>query len=292
MRRGAGTMRFLSVIVMAVALDSAGAQQRETSLQIPSGGAMLSATLYHGDGTAPNPTIAWFHGFPGLPQPTQGTIARLRDSGLHVLYVHYRGSWNAPGTFSAAHALEDASAVLEYLRTPQVATEHRIDPARVIPFGDSFGSWVALTTAAADSRAPCVAGAVVTNLGQLGTAFASDTTLRAAFAGVFAAVASDTALGYRFDRGPDRLMDEIIAGRARHDLVSLADALRDRPVLLIGADRDDVAPPTEHLAPLARALATAGATQVTQRIFPGGHDLPDASYADLLASWILGHCAG
>jgi hypothetical protein len=41
-----------------------------------------------------------------------------------VLAVHYRGSWGVPGGFSIQHAIEDADAEVEWLRSDAIAARY------------------------------------------------------------------------------------------------------------------------------------------------------------------------
>lgn len=290
-------MRVFAAGLLCVALIAGCASKqredlsaREVAVQIPSGGELLPGTLYLAEGKGPHPTLVWFHGFPGLPEPAPASIDILRGAGLNVLYFHYRGSWGAAGTFSAAHALEDAAAALQFVRSPRAPASWRADRHGIVAVGDSFGSWVALQAAAADADVACVAGALVLDLGRLGSDIAGNAEIRAGYLGMFSQIAEDPALQFRFEAGAEGLIEEIAGDRARHDLLSRAHALADRPVLLIGAKQDALAPVAAHLQPVAAALRASGNTRVTQTILPGGHELADAEYSTLLAHWVRHNC--
>ncbi len=255
------------------------------AVRIPVDDVELAGTIYVADGITPHPTLVWFHGFPGLPEPADATIAALRGAGLNVLYFNYRGAWGAPGEFSVANAREDARAALAYLREPEIARYYRVDVDALIPVGDSFGSWIALQTAAADSAVPCAAGALVFDLGMLGDQFIADIGVRNGFEQMFGSIAADPALSYQLAAGAEGLANEIAAGSRSNQLVDLARAFGDRPVLLIGADADELAPPTHHLEPLASVLRSASVISI-----PGGHELVDSEYAAALARWVLDGC--
>lgn len=265
------------------------AKPSAVAVEIPVGNDALPGVLHLTGESEPGLTVVWFHGFPGLPEPDRAAIDALRIEGINVLTLHYRGSWGAPGTFSAAHALEDARAAIAFLRAPSTVDTYTIDSDAVVPVGDSFGSWVALQSAAGDPRVPCVGAALVLNLGELGAAMAQDEATRSFFEQMFADVDRDPELGFQFaaDIG---MAAELIAGRNEHDLERLVPALRARPVLLIGANADELAPVAAHLAPFADALKVAGNAAVTQKIYPGGHELTNATYAPLLASWLHQNC--
>lgn len=258
-------------------------------VQISIGDSLIPATLDLTGGDGREPTVIWFHGFPGLPELGSGTIAALRDEGLNVLTLHYRGSWGAPGSFSASYALEDADAAIAFLRSPAMVTAYGIDPDALVLMGDSFGSWVALQTAARDPRVSCVGAALVFDIGRLGAELSRDEAVRGGFEQMFSDVERAAELGYTLAGGASGLADEIASARDRYDLPALVPALRDRPVFLLGAAADELAPVDIHLRPLSAALEAAG-SEVTEMILPGGHELPNAEYAPLFADWVNRNC--
>ncbi|MFP7721789.1 alpha/beta hydrolase [Lysobacter sp. A3-1-A15] len=294
MRRPAG-IQLIAPAMLAIAALAAcmapGARQdmaaQTFDVQVPAGAHQLPGTLFVAQGPGPHPTVVWFHGFPGLPAPMPEAVKTLRDAGLNVLHVHYSGSWGTPGSFGPASAMQDAAAVLAHVRAAPASW--RVDREHIITAGDSFGSWVALQAAAADPRVACVAGALMLDLGRTGRDIASSEDMRAAFGGMFAQVEQDASLGFELDGGAAGLMASIVDGHVRHDLHALGSRLAGRPVLLIGAAEDELAPIDAHLLPVAEALAAAGA-DVTHKVLPGGHEIPDSAYAGIVADWARGSC--
>lgn len=282
----------LSLLAACTTIPSQGrsAEPAVVDVRIPIGEDVLPATLHLASVAGPRPSVIWFHGFPGLPELGSGSIAALRDQGINVLTLHYRGSWGAPGTFGPAHALEDANAAIAFLRSPATVAAYEIDPDRLVLMGDSFGSWVALQTAARDPLVACVGAALVFDVGRLGADLSQDEGVRGAFEQMFSDVENAPDLGYRLAAGASGLADEIVSGHARYELAGVAAALRDRPVFLIGAEADELAPVDMHLRPFSAALDTAGNRRVAQTILPGGHELPNAMYASLFAEWVNRSC--
>lgn len=282
----------MAVLCTAVACHSHGVRPNESrsrtlEVQVATGNGPLPGNLYLATGAGPHPTLVWFHGFPGLPEPMPEAAGALRDAGLNVLYVHYTGSWGNAGNFSPQQALADAAATLAQVRAAPAAW--RVDPGRILVGGDSFGSWLALQAAAADAGVACVATALVLDLGRLGRDLAADDDMRAAFGGMFQQVDDDPALGYTLQGGSAGMLAAIMDRAERNSLVAHAAALRGRPVLLIGAAEDTLAPIDAHLAPVADALEAAGA-DVTRLVLRGGHELADADYAGRVASWVRTEC--
>ena len=119
---------------------------RSEVLHIPSGGVEINGLAYVPAGAGPHPTVVLLHGLPGNEKNLDLAQA-IRRAGWTVVTFNYRGSWVSPGTFSFKGNLEDARAVLAYVRTPKVAEGLQIDPKRLVIIGHSMGGWVTAVTA-------------------------------------------------------------------------------------------------------------------------------------------------
>src|SRR5262249_30759002 len=88
-----------------------------TEMTVPSHGEQLLGILYAAAGAGNHPTVVLLHGFRGFEQNLDLAQA-IRRAGWNVLALHYRGSWKVGGTFSLAHAIEDANAMIAFVRSP------------------------------------------------------------------------------------------------------------------------------------------------------------------------------
>jgi len=122
-----------------------------TVLHIPSHGVSINGLIYQPAGPGPHPTLIICHGLPGNEKNLDLAQA-VRRAGWNAVTFNYRGSWGSPGSFGFAHSLEDADAVLAYLRDPANATALGIDPQRIAIAGHSMGGWVAALTAGHDHK--------------------------------------------------------------------------------------------------------------------------------------------
>jgi len=120
-----------------------------TVLHIPTHGLLINGLLYSPSGAGPHPTLLICHGLPGNEKNLDLAQA-VRRAGWNAVTFNYRGSWGSPGAFRFAQNLEDADAVLAYLRIPANAAKLQIDPKRIAIAGHSMGGWVAAFTAARD----------------------------------------------------------------------------------------------------------------------------------------------
>jgi pimeloyl-ACP methyl ester carboxylesterase len=137
---------------------------RMTVLHIPTHGLLINGLLYSPPGAGPHPTLVICHGLPGNEKNLDLAQA-VRRAGWNAVTFNYRGSWGSPGQFRFGQTLEDADAVLAYLRSPTVATKLGIDTKRIVIAGHSMGGWVAAHTASHDHD---LVGAILICMGDLG----------------------------------------------------------------------------------------------------------------------------
>ncbi|MEP0545712.1 MAG: alpha/beta fold hydrolase [Rhodothermales bacterium] len=224
-----------------------------------SGGHRLLGCIYVADGPGPHPTALLLHGCPGNERNFDLAHA-LRRAGFNVALFHYRGAWGSDGTFSIAGAVADVPAALAFLRDEAHAAALRIDPDRIVPVGHSMGGFVALMAAASDDRVPAVAGLAAFNFGLHARLMHRVPDIRARtlneLAPLMPPLQGATA---------EWLVEEMAARRADWNLLDRVPALRDRPVLLVAAERDETAIPLLHHRPLVDAFGpdAAGLTTTT-----------------------------
>src|ERR1700722_9176540 len=133
-----------------------------TVIHIPTHGLLINGVVYQPSGAGPHPTIVICHGLPGNEKNLDLAQA-LRRAGWNAVTFNYRGSWGSPGYFRFAQNLEDANAVLAYLRAN--AATLGIDTRRIVLAGHSMGGWVAAHTAAQDHA---IIGAILISAADMG----------------------------------------------------------------------------------------------------------------------------
>jgi uncharacterized protein len=257
---------------------------RMAEIAFESGGDRLNGLLYVAAGAGPHPAVLLLHGNPGYERNLDLAQA-VRRAGYTVLFFDYRGNWGSGGTFSRTHALEDVRAALAWVRSGATARQFRIDSSRVALVGHSMGGWLALMTAAADSRVICVGALDSRNIGAYGRVLRRD---RAVDSARVAADDSLTAPGapYRAESRGAGLVAEMKANAEAWDVTAHAQALRDRPILLVSAafkaDQDS----------LVTALDRVGARRVTARAWRTDHSFSDrrVALARTVVAWLRSSC--
>src|SRR5271170_1001187 len=135
-----------------------------TVLHIPSHGVSINGVLYSPPGAGPHPTLVICHGLPGNEKNLDLAQA-VRRAGWNAVTFNYRGSWGSPGVFRFAQNLQDAEAVLAYLRDPKNAAALAIDTKHLAIAGHSMGGWVVAHTAARDHA---LSGAILISMADMG----------------------------------------------------------------------------------------------------------------------------
>ncbi len=126
-------------------------------LHIPSHGVAINAVAYLPGGQGPHPALVICHGLPGNEKNLDLAQA-VRRAGWIAVTFNYRGSWGSPGAFSFPGSIEDAMAVLIYLRDPKTAALLDLDPNRIVVAGHSMGGGIAVQVASVDHD---LAGAIL-----------------------------------------------------------------------------------------------------------------------------------
>lgn len=202
-------------------------------LHIPSGGVAINGVAYVAAGPGPHPTVVLAHGLPGNEKNLDLAQA-IRRAGWTVVTFNYRGSWGSPGTYSFRGNLDDARAVLAYVRRPEVAAKLSADPGRIVLMGHSMGGWVTSQIAAADSG---LAGAAMISAADLGMMAKTPDAARLALArDNMEALAGVTA----------ESMAAEIGGLGPFSFAAAAPGLTARPLLVLTSD-DGLAPQAEAL---------------------------------------------
>jgi acetyl esterase/lipase len=245
-----------------------------TVLHIPTHGVLINGLVYSPSGSGPHPTLLICHGLPGNEKNLDLAQA-VRRAGWNAVTFNYRGSWGSPGEFRFAQNLQDADAVLAYLRNSTEAVKLGIDPKRIAIAGHSMGGWVVAHTAAHDHA---LIGAILismADMGQVGDRPRAKAV--AAMADDMETLAGVTA---------DSMVDELKAHEKEFLVAGTASGLAKIPVLALTAN--------DHLAPQTDALVAAikanGGTRVTAMHADTDHSWSDHRIA--LQSIIIGWLAG
>jgi pimeloyl-ACP methyl ester carboxylesterase len=229
-------------------------------LHIPSGGVRINGVAMIAAGAGAHPTFVFFHGLPGN-EKGHDLAQAVRRAGWNAITLNYRGSWGSPGDFRFDHNVEDAAAVLAFLRDTAIVRALAIDTTRLVVAGHSLGGGVAALTASRDAR---LRGAVLISAADIGLIGASSTRDEAValMTDNMESLAGGTAATFAYD---------LRAGAERRRMTAAAPGLVRLPLLVLTAD-DSLA---SHSDSLVAAIRRLGGTHVTTM-----HAATDHSWSD------------
>jgi acetyl esterase/lipase len=214
-------------------------------LHIPSHGVSINGLIYQPSGAGPHPTLIICHGLPGNEKNLDLAQA-VRRAGWNAVTFNYRGSWGNPGVFRFAQTIEDAAAVLTFVRDPANAARLRIDTRRIVMAGHSMGGWVVAHTAANDRG---LIGVILISAWNAGRQSASHQAAVAEMADNMESLAGVTA---------ETMASELESNAKAFGLENIAEGLTQAPLLALTAD-DGLAPDTDALV---KAIEAKGGHKV------------------------------
>jgi uncharacterized protein len=245
-----------------------------TVLHIPSHGLLINGLVYSPPGPGPRPTLVICHGLPGNEKNLDLAQA-VRRAGWNAVTFNYRGSWGSPGQFRFAQNLQDADAVLSYLRNPANALKLGVDPARIAIAGHSMGGWVVAHTAAHDHA---LIGAVLISMADMGLVGERP------HAQAVAQMADDmeTLSGVT----AESMVAELTAHAKEFVVAGTAEGLTRIPVLALTAN-DHLA---SHTDALVAAIKAKGGTKITAMHVDTDHSWSDHRIAleSTVITWLTG----
>ena len=211
-------------------------------LHIPTHGLSINGIIYTPSGVGPHPTIVICHGFPGNEKNLDLAQA-VRRAGWNAVTFNYRGAWGSPGTFRFAQNLEDADAVLAFLRDPRIASKLGIDTKWIVLAGHSMGGWVTAHTASHDHA---LAGAILISAADMGLMGEMEHDK-------LVEMTADNMEGLAGMK-PEILAEELAQNAKRFEFSSALEGLKSTRLLVLSAN-DGLAPQTDTLI---RALEAKG----------------------------------
>ncbi len=241
-------------------------------LHIPSHGALINGIVYQPSGAGLHPTLVLLHGLPGNEKNLDLAQA-VRRAGWNAVTFNYRGSWGSPGNFRFAQNLEDADAVLAYLRDPATAAKLGVDTKRIAIAGHSMGGWVAAHTASHDKN---LIGAILicaADMGRMGKT--PGKRLEASMADDMESLAGVTAAS---------MAEELSSHSKEWTLDNTVAGLVDTPLLVLSSD-DGLAPVANQLV---KEIQAKGGHNVKMEHVATDHSWSDHRIAleTLVINWL------
>jgi pimeloyl-ACP methyl ester carboxylesterase len=245
-----------------------------TVLHIPSHGLLINGLAYQPAGAGLHPTLVICHGLPGNEKNLDLAQA-VRRAGWNAITFNYRGSWGSPGVYRFTQNLEDADAVLAYLRDPANATRLGIDTQRIAIAGHSMGGWIVAHTAAHDHA---LIGGILISAGDMGVLGEEpNDRLVAEMADSMEGLSGVTA---------QSMADEDHSNARAFRMDNAAAGLTQMPLLVLTAD-DGLAPQSDAFV---QAIEAKGGHKITTIHVATDHSWSDHRIAleSAILTWLAG----
>jgi pimeloyl-ACP methyl ester carboxylesterase len=245
-----------------------------TVIHIPSGSVLINGLVYSPSGAGPHPTLVICHGLPGNEKNLDLAQA-VRRAGWNAVTFNYRGSWGSPGVYRFGQNLEDADAVLAYLRDPANAGKLGVDTKRIAIAGHSMGGWVAAHTASHDKS---LIGAILISAADMGrVGEAPPERMEVGLRDEMESLAGVT---------PHAMVEELTANGKRFALKNAVAGLVEMPLLVLTSD-DGLA---KHTDELIAAIKAQGGSKVTTQHATTDHSWSDHRIAleSIVIEWLGG----
>ena len=125
---------------------------------------LVLAHLYHPPCAPDGPVVALFHGNAGHAGHRVSKFRDLLDAGFGVLFAEYRGYGGNPGRPDESGLTADARSVMAYLQS------RGVEPERIVLYGESLGTGLAVKMAAEHPVAGVVLEAPYTSIAEVAQA--------------------------------------------------------------------------------------------------------------------------
>lgn len=227
-------------------------------------GEKLIGTFFSASETEKKPTVLLLHGFPGNENNFDIAHA-IKRFGFNVIVFHYRGSWGSGGNFSISNSLEDVYSAIEHIHKADVSNELNIDTNKIILIGHSFGAFLAFLTSI---KYPQIKNIV--SLSSFNFGFFTDYIIQnPQFLDITMDELSNGAELLQGTNG-EKIYNEMLENKNEWNLLKLLPELREKNILLVGAEYDFVAPLEIHHHPLVEGLKKVGA-KLKSEVYKSGH---------------------
>lgn len=242
-------------------------------------GKKLIGTFFKASGKEKKSTVILLHGFPG--NENNFDIAHsIKRFGFNVIVFHYRGSWGSSGSFSISNSLEDVYSMIEYIYKDENSNRLSLDTNKIVLIGHSMGGFLAFLTSIKYPQIKNIASLAGFNFGFFAEYLLQNPQ--------FVEQTKDgLSQGSYLLNGTDSetLYNEMIEKKDEWNLLKYLPELREKNILLVGAEYDYVAPLELHHYPMVQGLEKVGAV-LKSEVYKSGHSF--SSTRIRLATEIIG----
>ncbi len=254
------------------------------SIEFISEGASVHGRFFPAIGAAEPTTLLFVPGW-GIDDDL-GLGPLLAEKGINFFTFNPRGVHTSEGIHTHPGTLQDIAAALQWLRQAQVQMRFKVDTARIVLGGYSYGGGMAVAYTARDTSVRRVISVAGNDHGE----FARELQRNSFFADGFRSWLLSTRApeGWaRFDLEAN--LQELFDHPDIYGLRENAAKLTDRSLLILGGWEDKGPTIDQYLLPLYRALKSAGARDVTFIVYHTDHSFGNVRQrlASDIGDWLL-----
>ncbi len=284
--------KFIKMSLLLVFIAGIAPAQGNTADEITifRDGIELKGKFYPAEGEGPFTTVILLHGFPGNETDVLGVGKRLSETGINALTFNYSGTYQSEELYGFINTQKDIKAAYDFIHQPGTINEYKIDKARIILGGYSYGGGMALTYAANHLEIKSVFSIAGTDHGEFFREYFRNNRFKQMIDKIFEQLAAPTG-PVRFPEGgmPKDMNEETIAAAdSTFDLRKCAPLLSSRNILLIAGWNDVNVTIDNHILPLYRALQKEKADKVTIVAFQDDHSFKKVrnELAEVIINWL------
>lgn len=258
-------------------------------IEFVSEGACVRGRFFPTSSTAESTTLLFVPGW-GVDDDL-GLGPLLSEKGINFFTFNPRGVHTSDGIHTHPGTLQDITAALQWLRQAQVQIRFKVNPARLVLGGYSYGGGMAMAYAARGNSVRRVISVAGTDHGE----FARELQRNQTFAQEFRRWLLSTRApeGWvRFDLETN--IQELFDHPDIYGLRENAAKLADRSLLIFGGWEDMEPTIDQYLLPLYRALRNAGSEHVTFLVYHTDHSFGNLRQrlASDIVEWLLREWSG
>lgn len=232
-------------------------------------------------GEGPHPTVILLHGFPGN-ELNYDLAHSIRRFGFNVMVFHYRGSWGSEGEFTFKNGINDVASAIGFLKSEYAATNFRVDKEKIILVGHSFGGFAALLNIINYDNIKHVASLAGFNFGYFAQFTEQDAEIKSI-------TLESLALGTELltNANFNSLYNEFVEHQVEWNLLNLKKKLKNKSILIVGAENDTVSPKEIHHIPLVKTLKDSS-NKVEDHLINSGHSFSSKRIKlnEIVIDWI------
>jgi dipeptidyl aminopeptidase/acylaminoacyl peptidase len=238
-------------------------------IQFESQNSLLQGWLYTAPGNTERPLILLLQGSVGTDGDVLGIGQALSESHFHVMTYNYPGTWRSEGQRSDSSALQSVYDAIHYLKTDPHSFSGKIDTTQIILAGYSYGGGMALLAASKDSSIQTVISIAGGDLSVRAEQLLNNHQYRSQFEQMLDNMISNPVM-VRGTTGKNYVETLIKTGH-KYSLMTKADKLSQKRILLISGWHDMRVKLENHILPLYRELISRGAVETDLTVLETDH---------------------